>query len=83
MNYTGRFLPGFEAPAFVDPLLSKLCVRLRPGRGEQERGGGGKHFPDPPCRRGFSEGTEHLGAYRGTPEGPQGWLEGVAQRLRT
>lgn len=24
MNYTGWFLPGFEAPAFVDPLLSKL-----------------------------------------------------------
>ena len=24
MNYTGRFLPGFEAPACVDPLLSKL-----------------------------------------------------------
>ncbi|XP_012413460.1 4-hydroxyphenylpyruvate dioxygenase [Trichechus manatus latirostris] len=24
MNYTGRFLPGFEAPIFMDPLLSKL-----------------------------------------------------------
>ncbi|XP_007936338.1 4-hydroxyphenylpyruvate dioxygenase [Orycteropus afer afer] len=24
MNYTGRFLPGYEAPRFVDPLLSKL-----------------------------------------------------------
>jgi hypothetical protein len=24
MNYTGRFLPGFEAPTFKDPLLSKL-----------------------------------------------------------
>ncbi|KAJ1074214.1 hypothetical protein K5549_020630, partial [Capra hircus] len=24
MNYTGRFLPGFEAPAFMDPQLSKL-----------------------------------------------------------
>uniref|UniRef100_A0A8P0NZ68 4-hydroxyphenylpyruvate dioxygenase n=2 Tax=Canis lupus familiaris TaxID=9615 RepID=A0A8P0NZ68_CANLF len=24
INYTGRFLPGFEAPACVDPLLSKL-----------------------------------------------------------
>lgn len=26
MSYAGRFLPGFEAPAFRDPLLSKLCV---------------------------------------------------------
>ncbi|XP_020927832.1 4-hydroxyphenylpyruvate dioxygenase isoform X1 [Sus scrofa] len=24
MNYTGCFLPGFEAPTFTDPLLSKL-----------------------------------------------------------
>ncbi|XP_027422665.1 4-hydroxyphenylpyruvate dioxygenase isoform X1 [Bos indicus x Bos taurus] len=24
MNYTGRFLPGFEAPPFMDPQLSKL-----------------------------------------------------------
>ncbi|XP_004451379.2 4-hydroxyphenylpyruvate dioxygenase [Dasypus novemcinctus] len=24
MNYTGRFLPGFEAPAITDPLLAKL-----------------------------------------------------------
>ncbi|KAF5929326.1 hypothetical protein HPG69_019347 [Diceros bicornis minor] len=24
MNYTGRFLPGFEAPIFRDPVLSKL-----------------------------------------------------------